>query len=71
MSIQRRDTKKGVRYDVRLRGPDGREVSRTFRTEREARLFEAEERSAILRPSAPPSCPRSSDPRTSGCAAAG
>ncbi len=49
MSIQRRDTQKGTRYDVRLRGPDGREVSRTFRTEREARLFEAEERSAMQR----------------------
>lgn len=49
MSIQRRDTQKGTRYDVRHRGPDGREVSRTFRTEREARLFEAEERSAMQR----------------------
>lgn len=49
MSIRRRDTKRGPRYDVRLRGPDGREVSRTFRTEREARLFEAEERSARQR----------------------
>jgi integrase len=49
MSIRRRDTSKGIRYDVRLRGPDGREVSRTFRTEREARLFEAEERSAMQR----------------------
>ena len=48
MSIRRRDTKRGTRYDVRLRGPDGREVSRTFRTEREARLFEAEERIAAM-----------------------
>lgn len=49
MSIRRRDTKRGTRYDVRLRGPDGREVSRTFRTERDARLFEAEERSSMQR----------------------
>jgi integrase len=49
MSIRRRDTKKGVRYDVRLRGPDGREASRTFRTEREARLFEAEQRTTRQR----------------------
>jgi hypothetical protein len=49
MSIRRRDASRGIRYDVRLRGPDGREVSRTFRTEREARLFEAEERSAMQR----------------------
>ncbi|MFZ6005377.1 MAG: tyrosine-type recombinase/integrase [Actinomycetota bacterium] len=49
MSIRRRDTKKGVRYDVRLRGPDGREASRTFRTERDARLFEAEQRTTMQR----------------------
>lgn len=49
MSIRRRDTKKGLRYDVRLRGPDGREASRTFRTEREARLFEAEQRTTMQR----------------------
>jgi integrase len=49
MSIRRRDTRKGPRYDVRLRGPDGREVSRTFRTEREARLFEAEQRTTMQR----------------------
>lgn len=47
MSIRRRDTKKGTRYDVRLRGPDGREASGTFRTEREARLFEAEQRTML------------------------
>lgn len=49
MSIRRRDTRKGPRYDVRLRGPDGREVSRTFRTDREARLFEAEQRTTLNR----------------------
>ena len=30
MSIRRRDTSRGIRYDVRLRGPDPREVSRTL-----------------------------------------
>lgn len=32
MSIRGRSTRAGRVYDVRLRGPDGREVSRTFRT---------------------------------------
>ena len=43
MSIRRRDTKKGVRYDVRLRGPDGGEAARASRPGG-GRLFEAEQR---------------------------
>ena len=49
MSIQRRVGPRGVRYEVRLRDPNGRERSRTFRTERAARAFEAEQRSAMNR----------------------
>lgn len=42
--IERRTTASGdVRYEVRLRGPDGKERSRTFRTRSEARAFEASE----------------------------
>ncbi|MFP5372953.1 MAG: tyrosine-type recombinase/integrase, partial [Actinomycetes bacterium] len=44
MSINRRTTRKGVRYDVRLRDPSGRVYTRTFRTRREAETFEARER---------------------------
>ncbi|MGH2670268.1 MAG: site-specific integrase, partial [bacterium] len=36
MSIRSRSTRAGRVYEVRLRGPDGREVSRTLRTKREA-----------------------------------
>ncbi len=43
MSIHRRETKKGVRYDVRLRKPDGTPYSTTFRTKREAERFQAKE----------------------------
>lgn len=39
--IAKRTTKNGdVRYDVRLRGPDGRERSKTFRTKKEAERYE-------------------------------
>lgn len=42
MSVEKRVTKSGaVRYDVRLRDPDGRPYKRTFRTKREAEQFEA------------------------------
>ncbi len=41
MSIKARHTKKGRVYDVRLRGPDGREVSRTFLNKRDAEQFRA------------------------------
>jgi integrase len=43
MSIERRTTKSGVRYDVRLRSSGGRPYMRTFRTRREAGEFEARE----------------------------
>jgi integrase len=41
MSIKARQVKKGRVYDVRLRGPDGREVSRTFLTKRDAEQYRA------------------------------
>ncbi len=47
--IERRDTKKGPRYEVRWRGPDGVERSRTFRTRRDAERYERDQRSALDR----------------------
>ena len=45
MSINPRRVAGGkVVYDVRLRTPDGRQYKRTFRTKREAELFEASDR---------------------------
>lgn len=44
MSIHERQTKKGRRYVVRLRAPDGRGYKRTFRTKKEAESYEASER---------------------------
>ncbi len=42
--IERRTTSSGqVRYEVRLRAPDGRERSRTFRSKAEAKAYEAAE----------------------------
>jgi len=49
MSIHRRVGKRGNTYEVRLRAPDGREISRSFRTEREARAFEADQRATMRR----------------------
>lgn len=49
MSIHRRVGKRGNTYEVRLRSPDGREISRSFRTEREARAFEADQRATMHR----------------------
>jgi hypothetical protein len=46
LSIHPRSTAKGKVYDVRLRVPDGLEVSRTFRTKREATEYEANQRAA-------------------------
>jgi len=43
MSVNRRATKRGTRWDVRLRRPDGSSYKRTFRTRREADAFEARE----------------------------
>jgi integrase len=44
MSIERRVTKSGPAYDVRLRKPDGTSYKRTFRTKAEAQRFEAAQR---------------------------
>src|SRR4051812_3391848 len=44
MSVHRRATKRGTRYDVRLRTPEGRHYKRTFRTKRDAEEFVARER---------------------------
>jgi integrase len=49
MSIRRRRTAKGFRYDVRLRDPAGYEYSHTFVTLREARAFEDNERAVKAR----------------------
>jgi integrase len=44
MAIQRRSTAGGEpRYEVRMRGPDGRERSRTFRTRKAAEGYEREQ----------------------------
>src|SRR5215471_6565351 len=43
MSVHKRATKRGTRYDVRLRTPDGRSYKRTFGTRREADAFAARE----------------------------
>lgn len=44
MSIHRREAASGVRYDVKLRDPNGRMYQRTFRTKREAEAYEDGER---------------------------
>ena len=45
MSIEARTTRSGERrYEVRLRRPDGREYSRTFRTRKDAERYQATER---------------------------
>ncbi len=49
MSVHPRKTKARRVYDVRLRGLDGREVSRTFRTRRDAVAYEAAQRTALSR----------------------
>jgi hypothetical protein len=41
MAIKRRETTRGPRYDVQWRLPDRSKGKKTFRTEREARRFEA------------------------------
>ena len=43
MSIEARQTANGVRYDVRMRTPDGRQYKRSFRTRKEAETFQAQE----------------------------
>ena len=47
--IERKATKSGPRYEVRLRGPDGRERSRSFRTLRDAERYEREQRRSLDR----------------------
>lgn len=44
--IQKRMTSRGVRYDVRLRRPDGRVYTRTFVTRKDAERFERNELAA-------------------------
>ncbi len=46
MSIHKRITKKGPRYDVRLRDPNGNGYSRSFTTAKEAAAYQADELSA-------------------------
>lgn len=43
MSIHERKTKKSIRYDVKIRRPDGSQYQRTFRTKRDAVAFENSE----------------------------
>ena len=46
--IDKRRTRDGeVRYEVRLRGTDGKERSRTFRTKKEAERYERTQQTAI------------------------
>ena len=47
--IERRMTQRGSRYEVRLRGPDGMERSRTFRTLRDAERYGREQRAMFDR----------------------
>ena len=50
VSIEPRINRSGQRrYEVRLRGPDGREQSRTFRTKKEAEHFQATQRADLAR----------------------
>src|SRR5439155_27343157 len=45
--IERRQTRAGVRYEVRMRGVDGKERSRTFRTRKDAERYERAQHTAI------------------------
>jgi integrase len=46
VSIHKKSTQRGPVYEVRIRRPKGREYARTFPTLREAKAFEASERTA-------------------------
>ena len=46
MSIEKRTTTRGPRYDVRLRDPNGKTYNRTFATRKEAERFQRNELSA-------------------------
>ena len=46
--ITKKSTRSGeARYEVRLRGPDGKERSRTFRTKKEAERHERNHHAAV------------------------
>ena len=47
MSVQRRQSQSGLRYDVRYRDRAGRVVTKTLRTKRDAEAFEADQRTAL------------------------
>jgi len=47
MSIHKRQTKTGVRYDVKLRTSSGKAYQQTFRTKREAETYEAAQMTAV------------------------
>ena len=47
MSIHKRAVKNGYRYDVKIRRPDGPQYQNSFKTKREAEIFEAQEKSAL------------------------
>ena len=47
MSIHKRTTTKGTRYDVKLRRPDGTQYQKTFKTKKEAETFERDEQHAV------------------------
>jgi integrase len=49
VSVHRRASTRGNRYDVRFRTPDGAHRKRTFRTRREADAFEAQQRADMSR----------------------
>ena len=49
MSVHRRTTQAGTRYDVRLRAPDGQQFTRSFRTRRDADAFERDQLSTLQR----------------------
>lgn len=45
--IEKRSTRDGARYEVRLRGVDGKERSRTFRTKKQAERYQRAQHTAI------------------------
>jgi len=49
MSIHKHTGKRGVRWEVRHRGPDGRESSKRFDTRKQAEHYEREQRTAVAR----------------------
>jgi hypothetical protein len=47
--IERRKTRSGPRYEVRLRAPDGKERSQSFRTFKDAERYQREQRAMFDR----------------------